>query len=357
MLSKKIRKRLPELWQLEDILDRSRLIVNEETRIELDDLSLPIYSIEVKPFRKGLPTVIFTAGVHGIERIGSQVLLAYMDMLVTRAPWDKVLQHQLDALNIIFIPIVNPGGMYLNTRANPRGVDLMRNAPIEAENKVPFLGGGQRISSRLPWYCGDTEQGLEQESQILMQVVERYAQASPFTLTLDCHSGFGLRDHLWFPYAYRTRPIAVLDKLYALKLLLDRTYPHHEYVYEPQSLSYITHGDLWDYIYKCHKRSMGSRSMERRSMSNVLLPLTLEMGSWNWIKKHPVQLLRFSGIFNPVVPHRQRRVLRRHLMLFDFLCSAAIANQSWMPKKKQRLQMHQAAKQFWYQGAHGTRSR
>lgn len=353
MHTRKIRKHLPELRQLEDILDRSRLTATEEAHIALEEMSLPIYSIEVRPFRKGLPTIIFTGGVHGIERIGSQVLLAYLDMLVSRAPWDKVLQHQLDALNIIFIPIVNPGGMYLNTRANPRGVDLMRNAPIEAENKVPFLGGGQRISARLPWYCGNTEQGLEEESQVLMRVVARYAQASPFTMTLDCHSGFGLRDHIWFPYAYRTRPIAVLDKLYALKLLLDRTYPHHDYVYEPQSLSYITHGDLWDYIYKCHKRSISSRSL-----NNVLLPLTLEMGSWNWIKKHPVQLLHFSGMFNPVVPHRQRRVLRRHLMLFDFLCSAAIANQSWMPKKKQRLQMHQAAKQFWYgQGAHGTRSR
>lgn len=338
MNTRKIRKYLPELRQLEDILDRSRLTVTEEARIELEELSLPIHSIEVRPFRKGLPTIIFTGGVHGIERIGSQVLLAYLDMIVSRAPWDKVLQHQLDALNIIFIPIVNPGGMYLNTRANPRGVDLMRNAPIEAESKVPFLGGGQRISSRLPWYCGDTEQGLEEESQVLMRVVERYAQASPFTMTLDCHSGFGLRDHIWFPYAYRTRPIAVLDKLYALKLLLDRTHPHHDYVYEPQSLSYITHGDLWDYIYKNHKRSM----------SSVLLPLTLEMGSWNWIKKHPVQLFRFSGLFNPIVPHRQRRVLRRHVMLFDFLCSAAIAHQSWIPKKKQKLQMHQAAKQYWY---------
>src|SRR5690606_16811094 len=104
MSSKNIRKRLPELRQLEDRFDRSRLIVSEEVRVEVEDLSLPVYSVEAKPFRKGLPTVIFTAGVHGIERIGSQVLLAYMDMLVTRSPWDKVLQHQLDALNIVFVP-------------------------------------------------------------------------------------------------------------------------------------------------------------------------------------------------------------------------------------------------------------
>ena len=339
MSHRRIRKKLPELFQLEDLIDRSSFQVNQEACITVKDNLLPIYSLEMMPFQKGLPTVIFTAGVHGIERIGSQVLLAYMDMLATRKPWDAVIQHQLNALNIIFIPIVNPGGMYLNTRANPKGVDLMRNAPIEAEIKPPLFGGGQRLSSRLPWYCGATEQGLETESQVLMNIVERYAQQSPFTITLDCHSGFGLRDHLWFPYAYRKRPIAVLDKLYALKLLFDRTYPHHDYVFEPQSLSYITHGDLWDYIYKRHKNKNES----------VLLPLTLEMGSWNWVKKHPIQLLSSTGLFNPVVPHRQKRVLRRHLMLFDFLCSAAIAHNKWMPKKKFKRQMFQAAQQFWYQ--------
>ena len=338
MSHRKIRKKLPELCQLEDLIDRSKLQVKQEACISVQDNSLPIYSLEMKPFQAGLPTVIFTAGVHGIERIGSQVLLAYMDMLVSRSPWDSVIQHQLDAMNIVFIPIVNPGGMYLNTRANPNGVDLMRNAPIEAEVKPPLLGGGQRLSSHLPWYCGDTDLGLEEESQVLMDVVERYAQQSPFTITLDCHSGFGLRDHLWFPYAYRKRPIAVLDKLYALKLLFDRTYPHHDYVFEPQSLSYITHGDLWDYIYKRHKNANES----------ILLPLTLEMGSWNWVKKHPIQLMSFTGIFNPIVPHRQRRVLRRHLMLFDFVCSAAIAHNKWQPKKKQKRQMFQAAQQFWY---------
>lgn len=341
MSYRKIRKRLPELIQLENLIDRSKFQVIEETKITVQDQSLPIYSLEARPFQPGLPTLILTAGVHGIERIGSQVLLAYMEMLASRNPWDTVLQYQLDAMNIVFMPIVNPGGMYLNTRANPRGVDLMRNAPIEAELKPPFLGGGQRISSLLPWYCGETESGLEEESQTLMDMVERYAQQSPFTITLDCHSGFGIRDQLWFPYAYRKRPIAVLDKLYALKLLFDRTYPHHDYVFEPQSLSYITHGDLWDYIYKRHKNNRES----------ILLPLTLEMGSWNWVKKHPIQLLSFTGLFNPVVPHRQKRVLRRHLMLFDFLSTAVIAHPKWLPKKKQKLQMYQAGKQFWYRNS------
>lgn len=338
MPAKKIRRKLPELFQLEDLIDRSSFHAIREAEISVRQHVLPIYSLEARPFQQGLPTIIFTAGVHGIERIGSQVLLAYMNMLASRSSWDSMVQHQMSAANLIFLPIVNPGGMYLNSRANPRGVDLMRNAPIQAELKPPLIGGGQRLSSYLPWYCGKTEQGLEIESQVLMNVVERYSRCSPFTITLDCHSGFGVRDHLWFPYAYRKRPIAVLDKLYALKLLFDRTYPNHDYVFEPQSLSYLTHGDLWDYIYKRHKNSQES----------LLLPLTLEMGSWNWVKKHPIQLLSFAGMFNPIVPHRQRRVLRRHLMLFDFLCAAAIGFDQWLPKSKQKRQLFQAAQQYWY---------
>ena len=87
-------------------MDRSKFTVQTESSIFLDKQTLPIYSIEVCPFKPGLPTVIFSGGVHGIERIGSQVLLSYMDMLSSRSPWDSLVQHQLDQLNIIFIPIV-----------------------------------------------------------------------------------------------------------------------------------------------------------------------------------------------------------------------------------------------------------
>lgn len=331
---------LPELVQLEHLMSQTRhpLTVQQEARIALKGHELPVYSIEINAFREGLPTLIFAAGVHGIERIGTQVLLSYMQSLLARLEWDGVVQKQLSEMNLIFLPLVNPGGMYLNTRANPNGVDLMRNAPIEAKGRPPLLGGGQRLSARLPWYCGQPEVDMEIENQTLVRVVERYAQRSPFTLSLDCHSGFGFKDYLWFPYAYRKRPIAVLDKIYALKTLLDETYAHHHYTFEPQALSYITHGDLWDYIYKRHKNTQRS----------VMIPLTLEMGSWNWVKKRPIQALSMTGLFNPVAPHRLQRVLRRHLMLFDFLGAAAIAHRRWLPTGKQRKQLFKSAQQHWY---------
>ncbi len=180
MHKKQIKKRLPELLELERILARSRhpFVVNEEAHVAISDQELPIYSVELNPYQKGLPTVIISAGVHGLERIGTQVLLSYIESLLSRLNWDVVVQKQLSEMNLVLFPIVNPGGMYLNTRANPNGVDLMRNAPIEAENPPPIMGGGQRISSLLPWYCGQADEEMELENQVLLELVEKYAADS-----------------------------------------------------------------------------------------------------------------------------------------------------------------------------------
>jgi hypothetical protein len=93
-------------------------------------------------------------GVHGLERIGTEVVLSYLRNLVARLPWDATLQHLLQGLRLLFVPVVNPGGLLRGTRANPRGVDLMRNAPVEAHPPAPFLLAGHHLSPALPWYRG-----------------------------------------------------------------------------------------------------------------------------------------------------------------------------------------------------------
>ncbi len=95
--------------------------------------------------------------------------------------------------------------------------------------------------------------------------------------------------------------------MHALCEIHDDTLPHHRFVLEPQSRQYLTHGDLWDHLYL--------RACDRPGM---FLPLTLEMGSWLWIKKNPRQIFSRHGIFNPVIAHRQQRVLRRHVALARF---------------------------------------
>jgi len=79
--------------------------------------------------------------------------------------------------------------------------------------------------------------------------------------------------------------------------------------------------DLWDHL---HDR-------RRAVCGGVLLPLTLEMGSWTWVRKNPAQILSSLGRFNPTKPHRHRRTLRRHLPLLDFLLHATAAHRAWAP--------------------------
>lgn len=283
----------------------------------------------------------FFAGVHGLERIGTRVLLAFLQGLVARLAWDAVLHRQLESLRLVFMPLVNPAGMRRGTRANAAGVDLMRNAPVDAIESVAPLVGGQRISSGLPWYRGRAGEPMQVESLALCELAERELLRRPFSIALDCHSGFGMSDRLWFPYACRRAPFPRVAELHALTEIFARSNGNHPYVVEPQSRHYLAHGDLWDYL------------SLRSDPERVFLPLTLEMGSWLWVKKNPRQFFSRAGLFNPAVGHRERRVLRRHLPLLDFLLRATQSWQRWVPRDAESVsEQHRRAIHRWYSQEH-----
>ena len=187
--------------------------------------------------------------MHGLERIGAEVVLAYLRTLVSRLPWDRVQQRQLESLRLVFMPLVNPGGLWLGTRANPQGVDLMRNAPQDdTVGRVPFLVGGQRLSAALPWYRSPAGAPMQAESQALCEVVEQELLGRPFSLAVDCHSGFGLHDRIWFPYACRREADRVAAGAACAEGAARCQPGASPYVFEPQSRLYLAHGDLWDHL-------------------------------------------------------------------------------------------------------------
>jgi len=332
---------LPELQWLEQLIERGgpHLHTREVRRIDMPGgPQLPILSITLGSADPQHPAVGYFGGVHGLERIGAEVVIAFLQNIVSRLAWDASLHRQLESLRLVFMPIVNPGGMWAGTRANPRGVDLMRNAPLDARGRVPYLVGGQRLSAGLPWYRGRAGEAPEAESQALFEVVQQELLPRPFSLALDCHSGFGVRDRLWFPFAHRTEPMPHLADIQALKSIFEQAHSQHPYIIEPQSLQYLAHGDLWDHLYlqACETPDRG------------FLPLTLEMGSWLWVKKNPRQLFSRKGIFNPLIGHRQQRVLRRHLALLDFLARAAGSHAHWRPQADTRAQLQAQALGHWF---------
>ncbi|MDR3369887.1 M14 family zinc carboxypeptidase [Rhodoferax sp.] len=332
---------LPELEALERIIELGAgwLQARVVREVSLPGKgSYPVYVVTLGNPARDVPAVGYFGGVHGLERIGAEVVIAYLHSLVMRLQWDSTLHRQLESLRLVFMPIVNPGGMALGTRANPSGVDLMRNAPVQAAEAVPFLVGGQRISSGLPWYRGPKGKPMEAENQAVCEVVTEELLSRDFSLSVDCHSGFGSRDRIWFPYAHKRAPITHLAEMRALKEIFIQSHSYHRYVIEPQSLQYLAHGDLWDHLYL--------QSCERPE--RIFLPLTLEMGSWLWVKKNPRQLFSRHGIFNPLIEHRQQRVLRQHQLLLDFLSRAASSQKLWRPTADARAQHHAQALQDWY---------
>lgn len=330
-----------ELDALERVLARGagRLRCEVACTIEHFGRPLPVHVIQIGDPDPARPAVGFFGGVHGLERIGSRVVIAFLDHLVARLEWDDSLQHLLSRVNLVFMPIVNPGGMLRDLRSNPNGVDLMRNAPVDALDPAPFLVAGHRISRHLPWYRGRAGQAMEAESAALCACVERLLHGRPLSLALDCHSGFGMRDRIWFPHAHRRAPIEVLPELEALHAIFAASQVRHPYLIEPQSRQYLAHGDLWDHLV-----------LRAAARSGVFLPLTLEMGSWIWVKKNVRQLFSRAGIFNPLITHREQRVLRRHLPLLDFLVRAAASHAQWLPAGDEREGRRRAALARWYGG-------
>ncbi len=335
-----LKRSFPELQQVEAIIqedNNAHLYSKVLCHVPCDDDLLPIYALTLGNTAQDIPCVTYVAGIHGLERIGTQVVIAFLEGLLERLKWDRVLADILQRVRINILPIINPAGMLNATRANGQGVDLMRNAPVDSHEKTIWLAGGHRISSVLPWYRGKSGDAMQPEAQALCDFIVQEVLPAPFSLILDCHSGFGFRNQIWFPYAKsRLEPIKHLKEVYYLRQLFMQTYPHQDYLFEPQSQHYLTHGDLWDFLYQ---QSLAS--------NNVFLPLTLEMGSWRWIRKNPLQLRRLQGLYHPVKPHRLNRVLRSHLILMEFLLHAALSYQNWL-NQSEMPGLEQQARALWY---------
>lgn len=304
------------------------------------DRQFPLLGFEFGNPSPEAPTLLICGGVHGLERIGAQVALSLMATFSEHLLWDSLLQQALQKIRVAFYPIANPWGIFKKTRSNPNGVDLMRNAPIEADESATWLVAGHRISNRLPWYRGDKER-LEPEAKALVEFTIKNTAESKRAIALDFHSGFGSVDQLWFPFAKSSKPFPHLAEMHALKTLFEQAHPHHFYKIEPQAKNYTTNGDLWDYLYELQSA--------QNKPQKIFLPLAVEMGSWLWVRKNPLQIFSALGPFNPLVPHRQKRILRRHQTLFDFLIRTLYAEKSWPPINHEQREKHQEqALELWY---------
>ena len=61
----------------------------------------PIFTASIGSGHPLAPSIGFFGGIHGLEQIGSQVVLDYMQSLLFRLPWDELLTRQLEKIRLV----------------------------------------------------------------------------------------------------------------------------------------------------------------------------------------------------------------------------------------------------------------
>ncbi len=284
----------------------------------------PIYALEIgtrQAIKKN--PVGLVAGVHGLEVIAVQVLLDFLEWAADPRSPDRMRELARGKVGLVALPILNPGGLVLRRRANPAGVDLMRNSGVDAEKAIPFFGG-QQVSSLLPYFRGNT---LQPESRVLFRFIDSYfGQVKNRILpVLDIHSGFGTIDRVWWPYAGKSAPCPDDALFRTLADHLKNRRGHRQYDFSPQNESYMMHGDLWDRLYDEFLAA-------RQAKSARFLPMTLEIGTWTALKNNPRRLLDKKKIFNPTRDRKKQTTRAHREFLRDFLLLGGTKPDEWAGK-------------------------
>ncbi len=104
-----IEQMLPELTALERLIASGGpdLEVSTACTVNMDGQSLPVYTLAIGNPSPDVPAVGFFGGIHGLERIGTQVLLSFLEGLLARLRWDHMLHQQLAHVRLVFMPLVN----------------------------------------------------------------------------------------------------------------------------------------------------------------------------------------------------------------------------------------------------------
>ena len=80
---------LPELAQLQQLIDTAPPQLQVELLASIPHMAerLPLYGLQLGNRSASVPAVVLVGGIHGLERIGTQVVLAYLQTLLNRLPW------------------------------------------------------------------------------------------------------------------------------------------------------------------------------------------------------------------------------------------------------------------------------
>jgi hypothetical protein len=111
---RELEKKLPEMVTLRRLaraLD-GKARVRVEATVERNGRPFPLISIVMGSEDPEAPSFGVFGGVHGLERIGSDVVISWIQTLTETMDWDEFVQERLKKSRLVFMPIVNPVGIF-----------------------------------------------------------------------------------------------------------------------------------------------------------------------------------------------------------------------------------------------------
>ncbi|MBI2431311.1 MAG: carboxypeptidase regulatory-like domain-containing protein [Candidatus Hydrogenedentes bacterium] len=121
------------------------------------------------------PEVKYVSTMHGDEPVGTELCLYLIDRLLVEYGVDNRITALVDNTEIWFVPLMNPDGLQLGTRANAHGRDLNRSFPEYPEDFTATL------------YDGEPMAVLGREPEVLRIML--WSAARSFTLAANFHTG------------------------------------------------------------------------------------------------------------------------------------------------------------------------
>lgn len=118
--------------------------------------SLQERNIHYLELGSGEETIIIFGAFHGDELLGARFVFQYAEYLAT--------MDRIHPLKIIIVPVMNPDGLFRNTRTNANGVDINRNFPTK----------NWRPGSKSPRTNPGTAPATEPETQAVMALLKKY---------------------------------------------------------------------------------------------------------------------------------------------------------------------------------------
>ncbi len=76
------------------------------------------------------PRIRITGSIHGDENVTTEVIIRFIDYLTDNYSTSQNIKSIIDNRYIVFIPMMNPDGVFYNNRYNANDVDLNRNFSV-----------------------------------------------------------------------------------------------------------------------------------------------------------------------------------------------------------------------------------